>query len=249
MQQSTTPVLVIIPAFNEEAAIVKTVTSIIEASISAKLEVLIVNDGSADGTQQKCERLVSENPRTHLVNLPFNSGIGAAVQTGFLYAARHGFDFAVQYDGDGQHCADSLETLISHAMTRELDLCIGSRYLDMDTDNFKSTFLRRVGIRFFAYLIQLLTGAKITDSTSGFRVYGKRAIAMFANEYPDDYPEPEAVFRCVRSRMKVEEIPAKMQERNGGESSINNIKSTYYMFKVTLAILIERLRTREVYHP
>ncbi|MDT8389867.1 MAG: glycosyltransferase family 2 protein [Lentisphaeria bacterium] len=248
MQQSDKRVLVIIPAFNEETAIVRTVTSIIDAPMSSDLEVLVVNDGSVDDTQQKCEAMVAENPRVHLVNLPFNSGIGAAVQTGFLYAQRHDFDFAVQYDGDGQHCVESLETLIHHAITNDLDLCIGSRYLKLDEDNFKSTYLRRVGIRFFATLIQALTGAKITDTTSGFRVYGKRAIAMFSKNYPDDYPEPEAVFRCVHSKMRVEEIPAKMRERDGGESSINNLKSAYYMLKVTMAILIERLRKREVLH-
>lgn len=248
MRQEKKRVLVIVPAFNEEVAIVNTVTSIFEARLSATLHILIINDGSDDDTQEKCDRLAAGNPRVHLVNLPFNSGIGAAVQTGFIYADRHDFDFAVQYDGDGQHCLESLESLIHHAIANDLDLCIGSRYLDLTSENFKSTFWRRVGIRFFAFLIQALTGAKITDTTSGFRVYGKRAIAMFSRNYPDDYPEPEAVFRCVHSRMNVEEIPAKMRERSGGQSSINNMKSAYYMLKVTMAILIERLRKREVLH-
>ena len=123
---------------------------------------------------------------------------------------------------------------------------MGSRFLDLNTENFRSTPLRRLGIVFFARLISLLTGKKVSDPTSGLRIYGNRAVVMFACQYPDDYPEPEALFWCVRNGLRVEERPAMMHAREGGESSIRHLKTVYYMIKVTAAICFDRLRAREV---
>lgn len=231
--------LIIIPAFNEAQAIETTVRSL----SGVDMDLLIVNDGSCDETPSIVRGLSGEFPHLGLVTLPVNCGIGAAVQTGFLYARNHDYDYAIQFDGDGQHSADSLRALLNHAIEQELDLCIGSRFLDIKS--FTSSPLRQVGIHFFARLIGLLSGIQVTDPTSGFRVYSRRTIDRFASHYPDDYPEPEALFWCARNKLKVGEAPVLMQARQGGQSSIRYFKTVYYMLKVSLAILIDRMRQRE----
>lgn len=232
--------LIIIPAFNEAQAIEETIRGLANMNV----DLLVVNDGSSDGTVQIIEKMKAQVPRLSLVSLPLNSGIGATVQTGFLYAKQHDYDFAVQFDGDGQHSAESLESLLKHALDHELDLCIGSRF--MDIRSFTSSPLRQVGIRFFSWLISILSGVKVTDPTSGFRVYSRRAIGRFAEYYPDDYPEPEALFWCMRNKLKVGEYPVVMHKRQGGQSSIRYLRTVYYMLKVSLAILIDRIRSREL---
>ncbi|MCK5804391.1 MAG: glycosyltransferase family 2 protein [Lentisphaeria bacterium] len=236
-------VLVIVPAYNEEAALEATVSSVMDFPL---FDVLIVDDGSRDGTKALALDLSRAMPRVRCVSLPINSGIGTAVQTGFIYARHHGYAYAAQFDGDGQHDANSLHDLASHAIAEKLDLCVGSRFLDLSTENFRSTPLRRLGISFFAWLISVLTGKRVSDPTSGLRIYGHRAIEMFACHYPDDYPEPEALFWCVRNGLRVEEKPAIMHARAGGQSSIRHLKTAYYMIKVTAAICFDRLRAREV---
>lgn len=231
--------LIIIPAYNEAQAIEKTIQSL--SGVDA--DILVVNDGSSDTTGTIVCDLQKQCPRLALVSLPLNSGIGSAVQTGFLYARQHQYDYAVQFDGDGQHSEESLASLLEHAEANQLDLCIGSRFLDIKS--FTSSLLRQVGIRFFVWLISVLSGVKVTDPTSGFRVYSKRAIMRFAEQYPDDYPEPEALFWCARNKLQVGEYPVIMHERQGGQSSIRYFKTVYYMLKVSLAILIDRLRRRE----
>ncbi|HMP02332.1 MAG TPA: glycosyltransferase family 2 protein, partial [Gemmatales bacterium] len=184
----------------------------------------------------------SERP-LHVLHLPINGGIGVAVQTGYLFAAKEGrFQYVIQFDADGQHDVGSLSELVAAAHADELDLCIGSRFLDPQQEGFRSTAVRRVGIRFFSLLIRLLGGVRITDPTSGLRCAGPRAWQRFAKHYPEDYPEPETVFWCVRNRLKVGEISVKMHARQGGRSSIRFRQSVYYMVKVTLAILLDRLR-------
>lgn len=170
------------------------------------------------------------------------------MQTGFLYAKRNNYDYAIQFDGDGQHDADSIPSLLNHAIKNNCDLCIGSRYLDMSSEGFKSTPMRRMGIKFFSKLIMLLTGGKIMDTTSGFRVYGKTVISFFSSSYPSDYPEPESVFWCLRNKLRVCEFSVTMNERQGGISSINHLQSVYYMLKVTTSILIDRIRREEVHY-
>ena len=196
---------------------------------------MIINDCSVDRTREICEE-----KGYNIVNLPINLGIGGAVQTGYKYALEYGYDVAVQVDGDGQHDPEFLDTMAKHLMDNHLDMVIGSRFIEKQ--GFQSSRLRRVGIVFFSKLIFLLTGHKITDPTSGLRMIGRNVMQVFAADYPRDYPEPETVVAVLRRGMKIEEIPVIMKEREGGVSSISLKKSVYYMIKVTLAILIERIR-------
>lgn len=225
--------LIIIPAFNEESNIEKTVTAI--QKNAQGFDYVIINDCSGDSTRQICEK-----KGYNIVNLPINLGIGGAVQTGYKYALEHGYDVAVQVDGDGQHDPEFLSTMAEHLMDNGLDMVIGSRFIEKE--GFQSSTLRRIGIIFFSKLIKILTGTLITDPTSGLRMIGRNAMALFAVDYPRDYPEPESVVAVIQRGMKVEEIPVIMKEREGGVSSISLKKSVYYMIKVTLAILIERIR-------
>ena len=174
------------------------------------------------------------------MHLPVNLGIGGAVQTGYLYAARNGYDIAVQVDGDGQHDPKFLSKMAEFIEAEHADMVIGSRFINKE--GFQSSGARRVGIKYFTMLIKLLTGAKITDPTSGLRMVNREIIEFFAEEYPKDYPEPESVVAILRRKKKVLELPVIMRERSGGVSSISMKKSVYYMIKVSLAILIERIR-------
>lgn len=236
-------ILVLVPAYNEEAALAATVESLLTRE---GYDILIVNDGSIDRTAQiAAELAAAHKSRVQHISMSSNVGIGGAVQSGFIYASRHDYDVAVQYDGDGQHSIDSLPDLISHAIEHKLDLCVGSRFL-IEDNTFRSTYLRRIGIRFFAWLIGLLTGVQVTDPTSGYRVYSRAALTYFSRYYPDDYPEPEALVCCARNGLKVGEFPVRMHARQGGRSSIRYFHSLYYMVKVTAAILIDRIRRKEV---
>ena len=225
--------LIIIPAFNEESNIEKTVTAI--QKNAQGFDYVIINDCSTDRTKQICAE-----KGYNVVNLPINLGIGGAVQTGYKYALERDYDVAVQVDGDGQHDPEFLNEMADYLMENELDMVIGSRFIAKE--GFQSSKLRRVDIVFFSKLIKLLTGTLITDPTSGLRMIGRNTMALFAADYPRDYPEPESVVAVIRRNMKVKEIPVVMKERQGGVSSISLKKSVYYMIKVTLAILIERIR-------
>lgn len=225
--------LIIIPAYNEEENIEKTVESVLRNSTG--FDYVIINDCSIDNTRQICEER-----GYNILNLPINLGIGGAVQTGYRYAARNGYDMAVQIDGDGQHDPKFLEEMAKYLEEHKLDMVIGSRFIEKE--GFQSSGLRRVGIRFFTALIKLFTKATITDPTSGLRMVGKNVLQLFATDYPKDYPEPESVVAMLRKGMKIQEIPVIMKEREGGVSSISMKKSVYYMVKVSLAIIIERIR-------
>lgn len=225
--------LIIIPAYNEEDSIEATVLGIQEKM--SGFEYVVINDCSTDATRQICEK-----NNFNVVNLPINLGIGGAVQTGYIYARDNGYDIAVQMDGDGQHDAGFIQEMAAHLEQNNADLVIGSRFIKKE--GFQSSRLRRAGILYFTWLIKLCTGHTITDPTSGYRMAGRRVIEMFAQDYPKDYPEPETVVKILRHGFQVEEIPVIMRERQGGVSSISMIKSVYYMLKVTLAILIERMR-------
>lgn len=225
--------LVIIPAYNEAGNIVKTVTDVVENAPG--FDYVIINDCSKDNTLEIC--------REHgfrVIDLPCNMGIGGGVQTGYLYAKRHGYDIAVQFDGDGQHNASYLEQMAEKLEREHLDMLIGSRYIAKK--GFQSSGARRAGIKYFTGLIKLVTGKKITDPTSGMRMVSRDIICQFAEDYPKDYPEPESIVMLLRRGRKIEECPVKMRERQAGVSSISLGKSIYYMFKVTVAIVIERLR-------
>ncbi len=225
--------LIIIPAYNESENIEKTVEDI--KKNAPDFDYIVINDCSKDNTLE-----ILKNHQYNYINLPINLGIGGAVQTGYMYAEKYGYDVAVQVDGDGQHDAAFLSMMADYLEKNELDMVIGSRFIDKE--GFQSSFLRRIGIVYFTVLIKLLTGKTITDPTSGLRMAGKRVIKLFASEYPRDYPEPETAVTAINNRMKVEEIPVIMRERQGGVSSIHGFKSVYYMVKVTLAIVIEALR-------
>jgi glycosyltransferase involved in cell wall biosynthesis len=237
--------LIVIPAFNEEEALPQTLAHL--GNLPEGYEVLVVNDGSKDATGEVARQAArGHRLPVHVVGLPVNSGIGAAVQTGYRFGARQGgYRYIIQLDADGQHDAGYVEALVEECERRVLDLCIGSRFLTPDEHNFRSTFVRRLGIRFFSWLISLLSGGRILDTTSGFRCAGPRAWRRFAECYPDDYPEPESLAWCLRNGLRVGELPVRMHERQGGVSSIRSLKPVYYMLKVSLAIVIDRLRVQE----
>lgn len=225
--------IVIIPAYNEAENIKNTVKDIIENA--PKFDYIIVNDCSKDNTLEICKEADLK-----ILNLPINLGIGGAIQTGYLYALKNGYDIAVQFDGDGQHDAKYLEEMYNKMQEEKLDMVIGSRFIE--NEGFQSTGVRRIGIRFFSGLIKLLYGKGITDATSGMRMCNQEVMKLFVKDYPRDYPEPETVARLLRHRLKVKEVPVIMKERAAGVSSISFGKSIYYMVKVSLAIIIERLR-------
>jgi hypothetical protein len=163
-------------------------------------------------------------------------GIGATMQTGFLYALSNGYDIAVQIDGDGQHNAETLSSIIRPILKKQANLVIGSRYLS--NGGFKSTPFRKIGIKFFTYLILAVIGKRVTDSTSGFRAFDRKVLELFSKEYPPDYPEVEALILAHKNGLTFQEIPTTMRERQGGTSSIGILSAFYYMIKVTLSVTI-----------
>lgn len=225
--------LVIIPAYNESECIENTIKEIMEKAPG--FDYVVVNDCSTDTTLEICRK-----NGFHVLNLPINLGIGGAVQTGYIYAKENGYDIAVQVDGDGQHDPDFLNVMAEEMKNTGADMVIGSRFIAKQ--GFQSSVARRMGIKYFSALIKLLTGKVITDPTSGLRMIGRRGIGLFAEDYPKDYPEPESTVAMLHRGMKVVEIPVVMRERQGGVSSIRLQKTVYYMIKVTLAILVERIR-------
>lgn len=225
--------IIIIPAYNEEENIERTVNAIQKSAQG--FDYVIINDCSIDNTRKICEE-----KGFNIVNLPINLGIGGAVQTGYKYAYENGYDVAVQVDGDGQHDPEFLNTMAKYLVEHQVDMVIGSRFIEKK--GFQSSITRRMGIKFFSGLIKILTGKTITDPTSGLRMIGRNVMEIFSRDYPRDYPEPESIVAVLRKNMKIEEIPVVMLERQGGVSSISPKKSIYYMIKVTLAILIERIR-------
>lgn len=226
--------IVIIPAYNEQGSILATIADIKEHAPG--FDYVVINDCSKDDTLKVCR----EN-NICVLDLPINLGIGGAVQTGYLYAFRNGYDIAVQFDGDGQHDAKFLNMMAHKLEDEDLDMVIGSRFID--NEGFQSSRVRRIGIRFFEHLLKILFGQNITDATSGMRMCNRKVMELFIKDYPKDYPEPETVARLLRHKLKVKEVPVIMRERQAGVSSISSLhKSVYYMCKVTLAILIERVR-------
>lgn len=225
--------LIVIPAYNESENIKNTVEDIINNA--PDFDYVVINDCSTDNTAEICEK-----NGFNYINLPVNLGIGGAVQTGYRYANDNGYDIAVQVDGDGQHDVAFLKKMAQILEEENLDMVIGSRFIEKE--GFQSSFMRRVGIVYFTWLIKLVTGKKITDSTSGLRMVGRNVIELFAKEYPKDYPEPETAVAILKRGMRVKEIPVVMRARQGGQSSIRLQKSVYYMIKVTLAILVESMR-------
>ena len=238
-------ILLIIPAYNEEANILKTYNKIVAYNKKNKTNynVIVINDGSRDKTQKILER----NKIPH-INLIHNLGIGGAVQTGYKYAYLNNYDIAIQFDGDGQHDINYVKYLIQPLLEDEAEIVVGSRFLEKKSSKFKSTFIRRIGIRFISLLIRIFTGRKITDATSGFRAVNKDIIAIFANDYPIDSPEPSSFVEIAKKGFISKEVPVSMNERKGGKSSVtlNFWKPIYYMINVSLSIVITSIKTRRV---
>ena len=231
--------LAIVPAYNEEAAVGATVRELLRHS---DFDVLVIDDGSADATAA-----VAAQAGAAVVSLPFNLGIGGAVQAGYQYALGGGYDYAVQVDGDGQHDPRELQRLLDHLTAHpELNMVTGSRFLVQEGDTYRSSRPRRMGIRIFGRILSLVVGQPVSDPTSGFRLVDRRGIELFARDYPHDYPEVEAVLLLHFHRLRSAEVPVRMRERTSGVSSINATRSVYYMVKVTLAILVGLLRARPV---
>lgn len=228
--------LVIIPAYNESGSIQRTIKDIQENA--PEFDYIVVNDCSTDGMKQ-----LLEERGDRFLDLAVNLGIGGAVQTGYRYAAMHGYDAAVQFDGDGQHSAVYLGKMAELIEAGTADMVIGSRFIE--NEGFQSSGLRRIGIRYFTALIRLLTGQTITDPTSGMRMVNRPLIERFSEDYPKDYPEPESVVSILTEQYSVEEVPVRMNEREEGTSSISLWKSVYYMIKVSIAIWIARLGRRK----
>lgn len=228
-------ILIVIPAYNEGENLPATVADV--RGYLPHAEILVVDDGSTDNTASVAKEL-----GCRLLKMPFNVGIGVSVQAGFQFAREHDFDFAVQFDGDGQHSAESLSRMLEAAIGGEADLVIGSRYLD--ENDYETPVARRMGMVIFSRIISLILKQRITDSTSGFRVLNREAIEFCADNYPADYPEVEILPLLHFDGIRIMEVPVIMRARQNGRSSITWSKAAYYMVKVVLAISISLLRER-----
>ena len=229
--------IAIVPAYNEENCVRGVVDEI--HLRCPDFDVLVIDDGSTDATADEARAAGAD-----VVKAPFNLGIGGAMQTGYVYALEHGYDLAVQVDGDGQHDAGQIRSLRSHLdRNPELHMVTGSRFLEQG-EGYRSSPSRRVGIRIFSSLLSMITRQPITDPTSGFRMTTRHGIELFARDYPHDYPEVEAVVMLHHHRLRSAEVPVQMRARAGGRSSIAGHWSVFYMLKVLLAVLVGLFRAR-----
>ena len=226
-------ILIIAPAYNEEKSIDEVLKSIHrECSFC---DIVVINDGSIDATAK-----IAERNDVNVISVPYNLGIGGAVQTGLLYAQKNDYDIAVQLDADGQHKAEEVNKLINTLGKESADMVLGSRF--MDKNDYPSTFMRRLGNVIFSGLIAMVTKQFFTDSTSGFRAFSKRAINFLAKNYPTDFPEPESLVILKKHGFKVSEVPVSMEERQGGQSSVTKFKAIYFMVSISIAILIDWIK-------
>lgn len=224
--------LIIIPAYNEQDNIANTIGDV--KLHFPEADYLVVNDCSRDNTEAVLRR-----EKANYISLPCNLGIGGGVQSGYLYAYQHGYDIAVQFDGDGQHDARYLKALIEPICAGTADYVVGSRFINKE--GFQSTGLRRMGINFLSFLLKCLGGVSVRDVTSGMRAVNQQYIKEFASRYAQDYPEPEALLAAALSSARICEIPVEMRERSSGSSSITPLRSVYYMIKVSLALFVSRI--------
>lgn len=227
-------ILFIVPAFNEETNLSAVIGGLRDNYPSA--DVLVVNDGSTDETGT-----VARRAGALLLDLPFNLGIGGAVQCGLLFAERNGHDIAVQFDGDGQHTPDEIAPLLARLEKGDCDVVVGSRFVERS--NYRAPAARRAGIAVLSLVHLIVLRRRISDPTSGFRVYNRASIEFLADEYPHDYPEPESIVTLTRNGFRVVEVKVEMKPRQGGRSSITFWRAIYYMFKVLVAIGIGATRT------
>lgn len=228
-------VLLIIPSYNEEENVLNNYKKIINYNKKnkLKLDAIVINDGSTDKTEEICKK--NNIPYISLVH---NLGIGGAVQTGYKYALENNYDIAVQFDGDGQHDVNYVKHIIEPIINNECDMVIGSRFIDKQSSEFKSSFARRIGINIISFFMKLFTRRKVYDTTSGFRAVNKKIIKLFSNDYPVEYPEPVSTVEILKSGYSVKEVPVSMNERENGISSIKAWKKIYYMLNVILSIIV-----------
>jgi glycosyltransferase involved in cell wall biosynthesis len=225
----------IVPALNEEETVPRVIDEL--RAFDPGLDVVVVDDGSVDRTAA-----VAAAKGARVLRLPFNLGIGGAVQTGFRFAFEHGYDLAVRVDGDGQHDPAQLVAVVAPVLRGEADIAVGSRFAGADREGYLSSRSRRIGIRILASVVSRMVGQRVTDTTSGFQALNRRGIALFARDYPHDYPEVEATVMVFRHRLRLVEVPVAMRERGGGRSSITAVRSIYYMVKVLLALFVGLFR-------
>lgn len=228
----------IVPALNEELALPAVIDEL--RAFDPGLDIVVVDDGSVDRTAA-----VAAAKGARVLRLPFNLGIGGAVQTGFRYAYENGYDLAVRVDGDGQHDPQQLGLVIAPVLRGDADIVVGSRFASLGP-GYRSSRTRRVGIRLLAWIVSRIVGQRVTDTTSGFQALNREGIALFARDYPHDYPEVEATVMVFRHRLRLREVPVSMRERGGGRSSITALRSIYYMVKVLLAIFVGLFRRNVV---
>jgi glycosyltransferase involved in cell wall biosynthesis len=231
--------IAIVPAFNEEQNVGRVVDEI--RVVAPSFDIVVVDDGSYDRTAH-----VAREHGARVLRLPFNLGIGGAVQTGFRFAFEHGYQLAVRVDGDGQHDPGQLDKILAPVLAGETDIAVGSRFAAGDPDGYRSSRSRRIGIRLLAWIVSRIVRRRVTDTTSGFQALNREGIALFARDYPHDYPEVEATVMVYRHRLRMVEVPVSMRERSGGRSSITALRSVYYMAKVLLAIFVGLFRRNVV---
>jgi glycosyltransferase involved in cell wall biosynthesis len=225
--------IAIVPAHNEEGSVASVLREL--RAEQPDFAIVVVDDGSTDRTAA-----IAGAEGARVISLPFNLGIGGAVQTGYQYARDNGFDVAVQVDGDGQHDPREIPRLLEPLFDGQADVVVGTRFAA--GGGYRGTRLRRIGIHLFAAIVSLLVRSRVTDTTSGFRAVNRRAIRLFAADYPHDYPEVEATVLAVRHGLKMVEVPVQMRVRETGSSSITALRSVYYMVKVLLALFIGLFR-------
>jgi glycosyltransferase involved in cell wall biosynthesis len=225
--------IAVVPALNEEVTVGRVIDEI--RGFDPGFDIVVVDDGSTDRTAG-----VAADRGVHVLRLPFNLGIGGAMQTGYRFAFEHGYDVAAQIDGDGQHDPSQLPAILAPVLAGEADVCVGSRFTGKGA--YRSSFTRRVGIRIFARVVSTIVRQRVTDTTSGFRAVNRKGIALFAADYPHDYPEVEATVMLVKHKLRLKEVPVEMRERGSGASSITALRSIYYMTKVLLAIFVGLFR-------
>jgi glycosyltransferase involved in cell wall biosynthesis len=225
--------LIIVPAYNEEESLPHVLKDIREHVLEA--DVLVVDDGSIDRSAA-----IARQQQVDVLKLPFNLGIGGAMQAGYLYARKHSYDLAVQFDGDGQHIAREIGKLLVPLQTGQADLVIGSRFIGDDL--YKPSVYRKIGMLVFSSILSRIIGTPVTDTTSGFRGANRQVIEFCARNYPDDYPEVEALVLLHKAGFRIVEVPVRMRERFGGRSSITAVRSAYYMVKVLLAVFVDLLK-------
>jgi glycosyltransferase involved in cell wall biosynthesis len=239
--QQMKKILIIIPAYNEVENIEKVIRNLC-AELN-EWDLLVVNDASTDATSS----IARATGKVTVIDLPYNLGIGGGVQTGFKYARKYNYDIAVQFDGDGQHQVGQISRLLELVINDKADVAIGSRF-NQRHKGFKSSATRRLGIKIFEIFSYILIRQRITDHTSGFRAFSRKAIEFLAENYPSDYPEPEVVILLGKNGFRMKEVFTQMMERKGGVSSISLAKGPYYMIKVLLSMFMASIRSKIYRH-